>query len=150
MLPSILVQANFMLNKWTTNKCLTFFSLVHKLINMVAIQEAVNVKSHKGNNNPKPVYNCCADFQSVESWATWMKLLSYSMVSLPLNCSSRDIHLFYSHNLSYHDLLPTACNIFWFKVMPHSKSPNKQILFPEAPFCTVCTQWRGNTLAQTA
>ena len=60
------------------------------------------------------------------------------------------VHLFYRHNLSYHDLLSTACNILWFKVMPHSKSTNKRILFPEAPFCTVCTQWRGNTLAQTA
>ena len=64
--------------------------------------------------------------------------------------SCKASHLFYRHNLSYHDLLSTACNIFWFKVMPHSKSTNKRILFPEAPFCTVCTQWRGNTLAQTA
>ena len=24
------------------------------------------------------------------------------------------IHLLYCHNLSYHDLLSTACNIFWF------------------------------------
>ena len=23
-------------------------------------------------------------------------------------------HLFYRHNLSYHDLLSTACNKFWF------------------------------------
>ena len=43
-------------------------------------------------------------------------------------------HLLYSHNLSYHDLLSTACNIFWCKVMPHSKSTNKQILFPKHHF----------------
>ena len=35
------------------------------------------------------------------------------LMSRPAKSPGRS-HLFYRHNLSYHDLLSTACNIFWF------------------------------------
>ena len=53
--------------------------------------------------------------------------------SCPAWCYS---HLFYRHNLSYHDLLSTACNFFWFQVMPwrqHSGTDETSVN------CTDCT-----------
>ena len=64
-------------------------------------------------------------------------------------------HLFYRHDLSYHDFLSTACNIFGSKrclggnIQEHPQTVQTVHFHEERTlFCTVCTQWRGNTLAQ--
>ena len=53
-------------------------------------------------------------------------------------------HLFSRHNLSYHDLLLIACNIFWFQVMPQRQHSCTD---ETSANCTDCTfSWGKNTI----
>ena len=77
--------------------------------------------------------------------------------SLPECCLRGD--LFYRHNLSYHDLSSTDTTYSGSKwcLGGNTQAPRKHLqtvqtvhfLEGKTPFCTVCTQWRSNTLAQT-
>ena len=53
-------------------------------------------------------------------------------------------HLFYRHDLSYHDLLLTACTLFWFWVGPRRQHSGNE---ETSTNCTDCTfSWGKDTI----
>ena len=66
-----------------------------------------------------------------------------SPAQLPLVSGCRN-HLFYRHNLSYHELLLTACTFIWFWVGPWRQHSGNEVTSTN---CTDCTfSWGKDTI----